>query len=266
MLNEMELVFLKHVVQTNDITRNGYSLNSKYHLDSRQRLIIVFLLAQITAEQTEFKEERISIREFAQIFGFSYSGGEQRISIKKSLEEMIHTGFWMCDEITDRDKYIQWVEDVEIDWKKEVIALKLHHNLSSYLLGAKNNVTRYQMGCVSMFRGKYTWSLYEFLCSYKEEKTCKLSMDKMIQRFGFSIYSRWPDIKRRVLESSVKEINKTSDLYIEYKSILRGHCISEVVFKIIKKENSGLSMEQHWEQLLRKTKENCNTSDTMKER
>ena len=59
-------------------------------------------------------------------------------------------------------------------------------------------------------------------------------------------YLQYKEMQRNVINSSVKEINKYTDLDVEYTTIKQGRSISKLVFTI--KEKSGYQMT--WELIL----------------
>lgn len=263
MLNDFETIFMRQITQSNEMLQNRFSMNANHHLDAKQRLMVAYLLARIDENDTDFKAEKISLKEFASFFGIKTNGGKQQAQIKKSLENIIHTGFWIFDKENKKEKYFQWIEDVEVDWENKCIELKLHHGLKKYLLGVTNNYTRYQLGTVTKFKRKYTWFLYDYFYSYLSEKKCIIDIENVIKKFGFSTYHRWKDIERYVIIPSIEEINKTSDVNVRYKTEIYGKKIRNVIFYIRRKKEGSLSMEQYWNEILQKASK---TSDILKEK
>lgn len=101
----------------------------------------------------------------------------------------------------------------------------------------KGNFTQYRLEDVYQFKSQNTWKLYENLKQRLNMKRWRVSLDELRQFLGLlGKYNRWVDLKKTVIESSLKEINKLSDIEVSYEKEKYGRSISGVVFFIDSKQ------------------------------
>lgn len=86
-------------------------------------------------------------------------------------------------------------------------------------------------------RSKYAIRLYEILKSYAyigEYTTTIADLREDLQIAGYTTYK---DIRRRVLDPAVEEINEITDIFADPKPIKTGHAITAIRFDILTKEH-----------------------------
>ncbi|AVH13305.1 RepB family plasmid replication initiator protein [Acinetobacter indicus] len=85
----------------------------------------------------------------------------------------------------------------------------------------------------------YAVRLYELLIQWREaRKTQLFELETFREQLGLGVndYKRMSDFKRRVLESSIKEINEKTDIKVSYTQEKKGTTI--VGFKFVVREKS----------------------------
>ncbi|MFC0324062.1 replication initiation protein, partial [Gallibacterium melopsittaci] len=91
---------------------------------------------------------------------------------------------------------------------------------------------------IGAFSSTHTIRLYELLAQYKSVGTRDIELDKLKDWLQVSDkYSVFYDFKKRVLTTAIDEINKKSDLLVEYHLIKRGRKIVALKFTIQTKKN-----------------------------
>jgi plasmid replication initiation protein len=95
------------------------------------------------------------------------------------------------------------------------------------------------LGVARKFKSKYSIALYELCCRYKNVGTTGyIQIEKLREMFGVVGYKEYRDFKKRVLDKSITEINKFSDLNVEAVPKKKGKKIDRIKFIINK--NSGI--------------------------
>lgn len=111
--------------------------------------------------------------------------------------------------------------------------LRFDEDLVPHLLGLKDRFTKYRIRDVYQFQRASTWRVYELLKQYKDVGKREIDIDEFKLKVGVSgLYPRITDLKRWVIDPAVSEINKTSDILIQFEQLKRGRKITGFKFFI----------------------------------
>ena len=226
------------VVQSNDLIRNARTL--RYDLSVSEQKLIIYLISKLCADDTDFKKVKFSISEYCDVCGIQKSGREYE-RVKNSIKQLRDKSYWIKN---DREEILfAWLDTARIV-KYETVELVLSEALRPYLLELRKNFTAYQLINVLCLKSKYSIRLYEIFKSYLWLGKWEVSIDD----FRESIYLKdkyklFKELKRNVIDPSIREINKYTDLQIEYEAIKIGRSIEKLQFKIIEKRGYQMTWE-----------------------
>ena len=89
------------------------------------------------------------------------------------------------------------------------------------------------------FQSKYSIRLYEFIKSihYNELASFEkiITLDELRERLGAESYTEWKNIKARVLEPAIKEVNELSDKTVEYDTVTQNRAVTKLILRITTK-------------------------------
>ncbi|WP_195972508.1 replication initiation protein [Clostridium thermobutyricum] len=216
------------IVKSNNLIRGSYTVTA----NEQKFLYKVFEYVQ----ENDYKSNVI-------VFEFNNIIKEFREVINKNLTKK---QFWNMlkklqkkhpDIIID-GKYVstQWYRLIgELDYS--VITLQLDEFIFKYVQSQKKNFGKLLKSSVFNFNTFYAMKIYEFLRSWanlkKEEYITldrfKLEMDIHEKKSYSQIYN----IKRRILDPSIEEINEKSELKVSYEYVKEGKHIIGLLFKIL---------------------------------
>ena len=226
------------VVQSNDLIRNARTL--RYDLTVTEQKLIIYLISKLCAEDTDFKKVKFTISEYCDVCGIQKSGREYE-RIKSSIKQLRDKSYWIKN---DKEEILfAWIDTARIV-KYEQIELILSEALRPYLLELRKNFTTYQLINVLCLKSKYSIRLYEIFKSYLWIGKWEVSIDKFREMIYLNDkYKLFKELKRNVIEQSIAEINKYTDLQIEYETIKVGRNVDRLVFKIIEKRGYQMTWE-----------------------
>lgn len=226
-----ELVSLRNnkVVKANALVQQ-----SRHSFSVQQQKVLLFLISQLKPDQKEFTEQVFDIAEFCHACGI-VAGGDNYKDLKEALLGLKNKGFWLT--IDDEEVTVSWVSRAKVAPKSGKVKITLDEMMKPFLLELRERFTAYELKYTLTMRSKYSVRLYELLKSYAGGyETVRFDLDKLQTRVG-SEYIHWYDIKRKVLEVAVKEINEVSDLIVSYESVKKGRSFVAVLFSIAVKKN-----------------------------
>lgn len=117
--------------------------------------------------------------------------------------------------------------------------MKFSPVLEPYLLTIKETYTKYRLGYVINFKSEYSFRFYELMKQYEQigERTITIEEIRDLLMLEDNKYIKYNHLKTRVIQKSIEEINKYSDLKIELtKEEKEGKKVVGLVFSINKSD------------------------------
>lgn len=123
--------------------------------------------------------------------------------------------------------------------------LRFDEDLIPHLVGLREKFTQYRLKDVYQFARASTWRVYEILKQFKEAGKREIEIEdfkRMTATTGK--YPRPTDLKARVIDPAIEEINATSDLQVQYEQKKRGRRITGFTFIIRDNPNTKTPQER----------------------
>jgi len=234
------------VRQSNELIEASYKIAS-----IGEGRLIRMLIAQITPDDEDFKTYRIGITDFARFFGLSKESNSVYELIKKSADEL--AGRRIMLEKDGSWLRLNWLSYAEYKKGSGHIEIRFDKALKPYLLGLKGYFTQYDLEKVVNFKSGYSMRLFELLKKEQFKADGKGYFRRSFEYDEFRAlvgiekteYRDFSDFRKRVIDSSVKEINANPDIQItqvNYPKI--GRKVSHVVFHCEKAKQLQLDIDE----------------------
>lgn len=111
--------------------------------------------------------------------------------------------------------------------------LRFDEDLVPHLLGLKAQFTQYRIKDVYQFSRASSWRVYELLKQYKEIGKREFEIEEFKRKVGISDkYKVIGNLKQRIIDPAVAEINSTSDIKVQYDQKKRGRRVTGFLFLI----------------------------------
>ena len=126
---------------------------------------------------------------------------------------------------------ITWFDSVKYMENEGRIVIKFGYSIRIRLSGMLEQFTKIDLLSVNKLKTLHSIRLYELLSQFKKTGYRKIS----VEDFKFSMncsnsYARIAELKRRVLEPAMKEINNFSDMKATYREVKLGRKITDFEF------------------------------------
>lgn len=241
------------VIKANKVVEAGYELTT-----NEQRLILAVISkipAKTAIEPTVGYE--ITAQEFADIYNIHPKTAYRELqeAVSKLYERSINLR-------TDTDTIkLRWTSMVmfsiknvllealghKLDDAQKRVVIHFSPQIIPYLSNLKANFTQYLLSDIANITGTYTIRFYELIKQYQSIGKREISIKDL--RFMLNLNDKYPmfsDLRRWVIEPSIKEINEKTPLNVKYELNKSGKKISHIIltFSEKKKENSVKMLEQ----------------------
>ncbi|MBQ6850845.1 MAG: replication initiation protein [Oscillospiraceae bacterium] len=235
--------------------------NSRYNLTLQQQKLVAYAISKIKPQDNHFEWLDITVSDFNSLCGKTGNpGNNDYLLFRDSIMGLSET-FFLEELETDengnakRDKNgnfikrttnVNWFDfelEERINSKGETVAskgkIKLNEKLNKHLIGLKGVYTSYSLQYIMPMRSKFSIRLYEYIKSFsnygekieidlEELKDVLLSENDGVR--DPNKYKKYADFQRRVLDDSIEEINRYTDINVE---ILEAKKIKRVVYALV---------------------------------
>lgn len=236
-MKDIALARYQSVCKSNDLIQK-----TRYTLNTQQYKIILYIISQIEKEDDDFKIYKFDIKNFCSLCGIKYHSKNYQ-NLKDSIKELRDKSFWI--ETPKKDMLVSWLDKVEIDKEENIVSMRLDDRLKPFLLEIKKNYTFYELGYVLLMKSKYSLRLYELLKSYAYLGSWEVPLEELKLKLDCANdYDRWDNLKKWVIDKAIVEINKYTDLQVDYTTSRIGKAIGVIHFTINRKAEGTLTLTE----------------------
>ena len=219
-------------MKNNLIVKHNDLIQARYNLSLNEQKVILYAASQIDRDRDDFNIITISVKEFTELLGTTQ---ERYTEFKGIAESLISKTLYINKD--GSELVTSWLSSMEYITDKGVIELEFSRKLIPYLLQLKERFTRYQLENILYLENKYSIRIYELMKQYqnigkREFELQELKKILMIE----GQYERVYDLERRILKPSMEEINKHTDINIDYEKIKTGRRITSILFTVENKD------------------------------
>ena len=231
-----ELLELK-VTKSNSLVEAGYQLTL-----NEQRLILS-AISQIDSRRAIHKDYyfQIHAREFSELFGMPMHKSYETLKI--AADKLFNRKVIIYGKNNTIAEKIRWCFHVHYHNKQGYVDIGFSPNILGHLTQLSKRFTSYQLKQIRLLNTSYAIRMYEMLHQYLSlgERTIKL--DEFKKRLELiEKYSRYSNLKARVITPCVAEINAYTDINISYKEERKNRAVVALVFTIEQQQQQQLPL------------------------
>lgn len=235
--------------KTSLVVKDNVLINASYNLElTEQRLI---LLAIVHARETG---QGITANSILEIYAsdyavqFNVTKDAAYLALKQAVDSLFQRQFTFTESYKNIIKKVKsrWVSRIAYVDKFGVLEITFAPDVVPFIVRLEKHFTSYQLKQVSSLTSKYAIRLYELLIAWREVgKTPQIELLEFRQKIGLdeNEYPTMDNLKRRVLEPAIKQINEYTDIKITYEQHKKVRTIVGFSFKIKTKETKTKTKE-----------------------
>jgi plasmid replication initiation protein len=231
------------------VAKSNRLVEAAYRLTLVEQRII--LLASTLARKTKnglnpIDFVTISAKDYLEFYGNEHHVYEQ---LKEAAQTLYERGFTLYDKnpATGNPMVVtgRWVSSIAYTDKDGMLGIKFSPDVIPYLTALEREFTRYQLEKIAKMTSPYAIRLYELLMQWesvgeREVEVIWLKKVLMIE----DEYSRFTNLKARVIDPAVSQINTHTDHNTSYLQRKTGRNVTHFIFTYALKEESKPAIEQ----------------------
>ncbi|MFI3219261.1 MAG: RepB family plasmid replication initiator protein [Methylococcales bacterium] len=223
------------VYKSNAVIQAGYQLGL-----NEQRVVLACIgLVDSRKELLATDRFELSAKDFVTMFGVSEKNAY------KALIEVAQTLFkrYVVIEKPFPDKpninklQTHWISSICYMETEGKIALMFAPDLIPYLSQLKGSFTRYDLKHIGNMTSTYGIRLYELLMQWKGTGKREIDIEWLKKQFELDAsYERMDNLKRRVIDPAVKDINTHSNFNVSWEQRKTGRQVTHLIFTFAEKQ------------------------------
>jgi len=213
----------KKPIGQNLVVQENVLLDACYRMERNEKCLLAIGMSKLDPLTLPKKIQKgdiqltVTVDEWRQVFPDT---AKPYRALKEAADKMLSRQ-WRMDDQSSGDKYIKgnWFDCCLYDGENQLVTLAFTYTTAVRLQGMKNNFTKYQLGKIGKLQSFNQIRLYEFFSRYRDTGWWTIGVAELKEKLDIQgSYPRWVDFRKSVIDSSIKIINRNTDLEVSYKT------------------------------------------------
>lgn len=226
------------------IVKDNALINASYNLELiEQRLILLAIVEARETGQGITADSKLEIHasDYAKLFNVSIDASYK--ALKEAVNNLFNRQFSYIAEYKKSGKTgvvrSRWVSRIFYVDDLALLEITFAPDVVPLITRLEEHFTKYEAQQIANLTSKYATRLYELLIAWREVgKVPQIEIGDFRNRLGLldTEYTAMSDFKKRVLEPSIKQINKHTDITVTYEQHKSGRTITGFSFTFKQKQ------------------------------
>ncbi|MDD2759592.1 MAG: RepB family plasmid replication initiator protein [Methylomonas sp.] len=219
------------------VVKSNKVVEASYMLTLAEQRVLLACIAQIDAKQelTENYRFEITASGVADLAGLDSLSNAYR-DLKKAAEKLYERSVIIDDPDPDNPQITQrktrWISSIDYVPGEGKLVLSFSVGIVPYLSQLSREFTKYKLKHVARFESVYSIRLYELLVQWSSAGEREIEVEWLKKQFQVEDkYDRLSNLKSRVIDPAVEEINRHSNLWVKYGQRKSGRTVTHFQFQ-----------------------------------
>ena len=212
------------------VTKSNSLIQSSYKLTLNEQRLVLACIAQLDSRRPLPKDNLFTVNadDFAEQYGIEPRHAYEALS--DAASSLYQRDIRVFDgKVRERFRWVQHVRYHAVDGRVE---LMFSTTITPYLTMLSKQFTSYQLQDVSDLRSNYSIRLYELLMQFKKTGHLVVSLADFKEWLQIDeVYHRFSNLKMRVIDPAVAELQAKSGLTIVWQGHRNGRAVQRLEFR-----------------------------------
>ncbi len=211
------------------ITRHNSLIEGSYKLNLDEQRLLYLCMAQIDPRKAIQKDNSFTVtaKEFSEAFPVDKKSAYKQLEeASKGLSER-----WLKTNDGKYREQFRWIFGMRYHDEEGKVTLGFSPWVIPYLTNLSKQFTKLKLSQVANLKSIYAIRLLEFITQFKATGKFIIGLDRFKDRLGIKDeYKRFTNLRMRVIDPAIKELQEKSNLAIDWKPIKSGKTIKQLEF------------------------------------
>lgn len=229
------------------VIKSNYLVEASHDLSLRELRLVNWVTRVIQEDDEDYKYYEIDVPlflEYLQIAGSGSARDEIRTVTSNLMQRTIH--IQISDDEWEQFAWLRYARILKRG-NRLVLRLSINPEMRPYIKNLKSAFTKTPFYQITAFRSRYAWRFYEWCKQYEDTGWLIITVDDLRTRLQIQEgeYTRFNNLRQRVINAALTEINRVSDLNVTLKTLeKRGRFVHQLRFKINKSKVQIIPAEE----------------------
>ncbi|NBA98608.1 replication initiation protein [Pseudomonas sp. R5(2019)] len=211
------------------ISQSNVLISSSYHLSLTEIRLLRLCMSSIDARKP-FRHKRFLIRASDYAETFKVTPDAAYLALNDAANTLFEREIRLGNSKSGRR--IRWISEIKYHKGMGEVEIHFTDQVIPQITGLNRLYTQYRTGSIVDLTSVYSVRIYEWLCQFRSTGWMKIRVTELRDRLNLlESYPKFNDLRRRVIDVAINEINKSTDLNVEVEFIKRGRSIEMIEFK-----------------------------------
>ena len=245
------------------VVKSNKLISASYRLGLDEQRLLLACISQIDSrlELSKKDEFTVTAKQFASMFGSDPKSAYKQI--EAAAEDLFERKI-VVDNKKEKIKFVsRWSSSVEYNYGEGSVTIGFSQKILPLISQLKEQFTKYNLEHVSRLTSVHAIRIYELCLQYLKIGERNFEMSEFKKILGLDgQYPEFKDFNKRVLKSSIDQINENTDIKIKVNPIRQNRKIVSLKFEIESKQaRSHKVSKQKSEKEIRELANNLTISD-----
>lgn len=226
------------------IVKDNRLIEACYRLDlAEQRLILLAIVRARDAKKTITADLwlEVSVKDYNDTYGFGDTAGYKVLNTAAASLFNRYVRINLIDPATGKDSHLstRWVSACHYVEQASLVRIQISPLMIPYITNLESKFTSYQLKNVAKMTSAYAIRLFELMMQYRNIGERYITIDNLKEYLGATGegYARVDNFKNKVVVPAIAQINKHTELNVEFINRKVGRSVVGYDFKITAKED-----------------------------
>lgn len=226
------------------VVKSNSLIQASYKLSLNEQRLILLAVAGLSSQRpgirpgfNQVEGIRITAEEFREAWGLSSKDAYS--ALKDATNELYERS--IIEIKGKRTSKSRWVSAVAYHDGEGWAELSFSPYVTPHLTSLAGDFTKYRLGQVANLRSTYAVRLFEWCIQFVDTGWLVISLDDLTKRLGVA-YTRYVDVRRKVIEPAIKELRDKSNLDIKWEPVKEGKAVKSIRFTFKEQDQKKLDL------------------------
>ena len=233
----------------NTVVKDNALINASYNLDlAEQRLILLAIVEARESGKGINTNDPLVVHAESYAHQFNVHRNTAYTTLKNACNALFLRQFSYQEKNSKNIEHIKsrWVSEIRYIENEAVVKLIFSPAIVPLITRLEEHFTKYELEQISNLSSAYAIRLYELLIAWRSTgKTPIFELADFRKKVGVdeTDYAIISDLKKRVLDIAIKQLNEHTDITVQYEQHKKGRSISGFSFTFKQKKMSNLPIK-----------------------